>query len=373
MAKPMSRQRDLRLDFFKGFALITIFVNHVPGTVFENFTSRNFGFSDAAEAFVLMAGIAAAFAYTSSVKLSMAEAIRKTASRSFKLYWVHLLITALAITGVIMLANSLEVRDFLDRNNFRPLLLEPVTGIVGIVTLGHQLGYFNILPLYAVLILASPFLVNAALRSPYVLLAVSAGLWLAAGLLQVNFPNYPTSGGWFLNPLAWQLVFIIGIVIGVSTKEKRSFCSFHPLAYAIAVGYLAFSLIVVRWQLWPYIQAPSLPTVLFGFNKSYLTLPRLLHVLALAYAVIHLPVFSKVANSKLAAPVRHLGQNSLVAFATGSVVCILLQVIKAKYQLTIAHDAVLLAVGLSIQFLAIYISQRIRQTPAFAVHSSKHA
>lgn len=373
MNNPTGKQRDLRLDFFRGFALITIFINHVPGTLFENFTSRNYGFSDAAEAFVLMAGIAAALAYTSTIKHSMAEGVRKAAARSFKLYWVHLLITSLAISGVIMLSNALDVQDFLYKNNFRPLLEYPVAGIVGVISLGHQLGYFNILPLYAVLILASPYLVNAAIRSPYGLLSVSAGMWLAVGLMQVNFPNYPTSGGWFLNPLAWQLVFIIGIVIGVSTKEKWSFCSFHPLAYAIAVGYLVFSLIVVRWQLWSYVQAPSLPTVLFGFNKSYLTLPRLLHVLALAYAVIHLSAFSKVANSKLAAPVRYLGQNSLVAFATGSVVCILFQVIKAKYQLTIAHDAVLLAVGLSIQFLAIHIAQRARQTAGFTARSSKHA
>ena len=37
-----------------------IFINHVPGTLYENYTSRNFGFSDAAEAFVFMSGMAAA-------------------------------------------------------------------------------------------------------------------------------------------------------------------------------------------------------------------------------------------------------------------------------------------------------------------------
>ena len=56
-------ERDLRIDFFRGLALIMIFVNHVPGNMFEIFTSRNFGLTDAAEIFVFLAGYAAALAY----------------------------------------------------------------------------------------------------------------------------------------------------------------------------------------------------------------------------------------------------------------------------------------------------------------------
>ncbi len=50
--------RDTRLDVLRGLALITIFINHVPGQIFEYATTKNFGFSDAAEAFVLISGIA---------------------------------------------------------------------------------------------------------------------------------------------------------------------------------------------------------------------------------------------------------------------------------------------------------------------------
>ena len=49
---------------FRGLALVMIFINHVPGTVFEAYTNRNFGFSDAAEAFVFMSGVAAGLAYS---------------------------------------------------------------------------------------------------------------------------------------------------------------------------------------------------------------------------------------------------------------------------------------------------------------------
>ena len=63
IAPKAATSRDHRIDFWRGVALVMIFFNHVPGTLWENFTSRNFGFSDAAELFVFLAGFAAAFAY----------------------------------------------------------------------------------------------------------------------------------------------------------------------------------------------------------------------------------------------------------------------------------------------------------------------
>jgi hypothetical protein len=44
------------VDFWRGFALVTIFVDHVPGIVFENYTLHKFAISDAAELFVFLAG-----------------------------------------------------------------------------------------------------------------------------------------------------------------------------------------------------------------------------------------------------------------------------------------------------------------------------
>src|SRR5436190_22295017 len=55
--------RDLRIDFFRGVAHIIIFVDHVPANFLSRLTPKNFGFSNAADTFVLLAGIAAALAY----------------------------------------------------------------------------------------------------------------------------------------------------------------------------------------------------------------------------------------------------------------------------------------------------------------------
>ena len=44
------------VDFWRGVALVMIYINHVPGNVFSYYTLRNYAISDAAELFVFLAG-----------------------------------------------------------------------------------------------------------------------------------------------------------------------------------------------------------------------------------------------------------------------------------------------------------------------------
>ena len=56
-------KRDLRIDLFRGLALVVIYIDHIPYNRFSHLTLRNFGFTSAADIFVLLAGIAFALAY----------------------------------------------------------------------------------------------------------------------------------------------------------------------------------------------------------------------------------------------------------------------------------------------------------------------
>ena len=58
-----SQQRDLRLDFFRGLALIFIFIDHIPENVLSYFTPQAFQFYDAAEVFIFISGYTAALVY----------------------------------------------------------------------------------------------------------------------------------------------------------------------------------------------------------------------------------------------------------------------------------------------------------------------
>src|SRR5258708_13651031 len=55
MAAPAKRIDGI--DFWRGFALLTIFMDHVPENVFQHVKQQNFGFSDAAELFVFLSGV----------------------------------------------------------------------------------------------------------------------------------------------------------------------------------------------------------------------------------------------------------------------------------------------------------------------------
>ena len=93
--------RDPRLDVFRGLCLVMIFINHVPKNLYENYTSRNFGFSDAAEGFVLMSGIAAGLAYSADFQAPMRlwQGLGRVWKRVWTLYQVHILTTVAALAA----------------------------------------------------------------------------------------------------------------------------------------------------------------------------------------------------------------------------------------------------------------------------------
>ena len=55
-----ARQRDPRLDFYRGIAMFIILVAHIPTNAWANWIPARFGFSDATEIFVFCSGMASA-------------------------------------------------------------------------------------------------------------------------------------------------------------------------------------------------------------------------------------------------------------------------------------------------------------------------
>src|SRR5205807_1035351 len=64
---PVPISRDLRLDFFRGLALVFIFIDHIPDNLLSNLTLRNLGFSDATEMFVYISGYTAGLVYMAAM------------------------------------------------------------------------------------------------------------------------------------------------------------------------------------------------------------------------------------------------------------------------------------------------------------------
>ncbi|WP_163265773.1 OpgC family protein [Chelativorans alearense] len=343
--------RDHRLDVFRGLALLTIFVNHVPGNIYEALTSRNFGFSDAAEAFVLMSGIAVGLAYARGFRSGdLGKALLRVWRRAGTIYVTHIVTTVFAIAIVAGGILFLDTAELVEKFNFTRLLDRPLSAMVGVPTLGHQLGYFNILPLYFMLLVVSPLYIMIGLRDRWAMIGLAALIWLAAGTFRLNLPNYPNPGGWFFNPLSWQLIYAIGIAAGLSASEGRKLVPFNRRLFYAAAIFLAFALMWIKLRMGALPGRQHLPFFIAGFDKTFLSLPRLLHTLALAYVLTNLAAVSRLLAEPAFRPVALMGQNGLAVFATGSVLSIALQVLRARFETTVLEDTALILGGILLQY-----------------------
>jgi len=367
----------------RGLALAMIFINHVPGTLFEHLTSRNFGFSDAAEAFVLVAGISAALAYGRGFALPpLWPGIARIWSRAWTLYLVHLLVSLVALGIVAAMARWSGSTRMIRADNFDALMRDPLGVFIGLPTMLHQFGYVNILPLYVVFLLLAPAALWLGQRRPDVVLALSVAVWAAAGLTRVNFITYPGLNGWFLNPLAWQLLFVVGVLIGLRLKDGRRFVPVHPVLVGVAAGYVILALLWVKvpafrefangGMIW--LSRQGAPRLITHFDKGHLEVPRLLHVLALAYLVSASPWFRRWAGHRFFWPLAVMGRQALPVFALGTILSFAMRALRELWTLnghapSFAFDAAVILGGLALQLAFAALKDRaktVRIVPARA-------
>jgi hypothetical protein len=357
-------KRDTRLDVLRGLALITIFINHVPGQIFEHLTTKNYGFSDAAEAFVLISGIAVGIAYGSRFKIgAWFETAKKSTKRAFTLYLAHMITTFMTLALFLTGAWLFHRPGLLCEINILAVLTNPQAGIPSLLLLGHQIGYNNILPMYGALMLMIPIILLLEARSPLLALAVSGAVWLLSGIFEIAPHNMLIEGYWFLNPLSWQFLFTIGIV-GMMHVRRGGKLPQHPLLMALAAGYVALSFAWVVGQLWGIgntLASLGMPPVITGFDKTFLSLPRLLHVLALTYLVLNINAISSLLRRPEDNPLVIFGRHSLNIFVAGTILAMVGQVVLYINNGDKIVGPIFVALGVAIQFAYAYHLERKRK------------
>ncbi|WP_037075412.1 OpgC family protein [Rhizobium mesoamericanum] len=357
-------KRDTRLDVLRGLALITIFINHVPGQIFENLTTKNFGFSDAAEAFVLISGIAVGLAYGPNFDTcTWLQTATKAMRRAFTLYLAHMITTFMTLALFLTGAWIFHRPGLLCEINILAVLTNLKAGIPSLVLLGHQIGYNNILPMYGALMLMVPLILVLNAASPLLALVVSGTVWLFAGMYEIAPHNMLIEGYWFLNPLSWQFLFTIGIV-GTVRVYRGGKLPQSPILLVLAATYVVLSFAWVVGQLWSLgiaLASLGLPPVLTGFDKTFLSLPRLLHVLALTYLVINIPVISRLLRRSADNPLAILGRHSLNVFVAGTILAMVGQVVLYINNHDRVGGPIFVVIGIAIQFAYAYHLERRRK------------
>ncbi len=349
-AGPVSRTpRDAAIDFWRGVILCTIFVNHVPGNVFEQLTPRNFGFSDSSEAFVFISGVSLAMAYGGRFAPGRRSAtIIALGRRAVKLYAAHI---GLSLVGLLVFATgaALFVGADLMGVHGRDLVVEdPSAAFAGLMVLGHQFGYFNILPLYVLLVAAVPALLWLNQFGRWTMLGGSAILYGVTRLFELNIPTWPMRGGWFLDPFAWQLMMALGLAVGFARREAVH--TTNRVLLGIAVTILTLALIVTTNA---FGLRPSLYDTVRGWtdlDKTMLGVGRIAHFLALAYVVAALGLAARLRATPAFAAFALLGRHGLAVFLMLSVLAALGQVLTQGLGHTLFLDATVIGGGLALLY-----------------------
>lgn len=328
--KPLGK-RDHRIDVLRALALLSIFINHIPGNVLEPFTHKNFGLSDSAEAFVLLAGVASAFAYFPRFAAgAIALPIAKIAKRVVVLYVAHLASLMVGL-GIFCFALQQWGMPILDTPlNIDTIFAQPTKAFIGIPLMTQQIGYHNILPLYVCLLIFLPVLMAVArFFGLGAMLATSFAIYAAAHVFGLNMPSYPSTGGWFFNPITWQLIFGIGFFVGVRVLRGQTPVPFYRPLWWLALAYLIGACIYHRYNLYGTIPSVSWLPHNFQINeKPWVALPRLLHILSLAYVIGHSRlIMGWLGRLSPDGFLSRIGRNSLPVFWLGTALSVVGQVV----------------------------------------------
>lgn len=317
--RPSSVDRSLSVDFFRGIGLFIIFINHIPFNELGLYTPSRFGFSDGAEIFVYCSGFVAALAFGRCFQQAgLWLGTVRVLYRCCQIYAVHInLFIALAI--ICLLGNTLFTHpDYIDRLHIRYFFDETREALFGLATLSYVPNYFDILPMYVVVLLWVPVVWTAGqIRRGFGLLlpiALYAAMWFWGW----DLPADPRSDRpWFFNPFAWQLLFFIGFAFGSGwLRLAPGRVGLLRLSWAIVLLAipLSYEPIYSHAEFLGYLRAGLEPLV----DKTHFGLLRGLHFTALAYlAYSWLDRHSGLLHRPIPGKIRAVGEHSLPIFFLG--------------------------------------------------------
>jgi hypothetical protein len=313
--------RDLRLDLFRGLALWLIFLDHIPSNIVNWITIRNYGFSDAAEIFVFISGYTAAFVYGRAMQeRGFIIAGARILKRVWQVYVAHVFIFVIFMAQIAYLTSSLDNPLYSEEMRAFDFLQQPGTALIQALALKFQPNFMDVLPLYIVLLLALPLVLWLMLRLPTLTLLLSVALYAATHGFAWNLPAYPT-GTWFFNPLAWQLIFVVGAWCAVGSGDQLSKLIHSRVMVAVAIAFLVLALAVVMTWYFPryaVLIPKQVQDWIYPIDKSYLDLLRFLHFAALAIVTVRfIPIDWPGLKSRWLRPMILCGQHSLEIFCLG--------------------------------------------------------
>jgi hypothetical protein len=322
------RVRDPRLDFFRGLGMIIILIAHIPKDPWVNWIPARFGFSDAADMFVFCSGMASALAFGSVfADRGWLMGTARILHRMWQVYWAHIG-SCLVFTGVVIALDRWLGTEYFTQFTLEKIFSAGPDRLLQLLTLRYiPEVYFDILPMYLVLLGMIPIVMALARMHTALVFVFMAGLWLCANVFGLNWQAQPEGGRvWYFNPFAWQIVFFSGFAL------MRGWWPAPPRDWrllAICVTYVLLASPVSCQASYAchagFGHVPMFGTVhdalAFWIDKTDQGLLRYAHFMATVYIAWYLAgEFGRNLKGPVVETVRRMGTQTLAVFLTSLVI-----------------------------------------------------
>ena len=359
---PLPTERDLRLDFFRGLALFSIFICHIPGNILAWFTLQAVMCADAAEVFVFVSGFTAGTVYSRTMRREgFLIAGLRVYRRVWQLYITNIVLFVTLIAIISSTADLLKTSRYIDYFIGTPdFFQEPGVALARVLSLQFQPGFIDILPLYIVCLGFLPVVLAGFRFRPGLVILTSLSLWVTVQLDgRIAPPAWPSAATWGFNPFAWQALFYLGTWLGWRGNQPEVFYLGRRWRIYLAAGLvMAGFLIRFNWTLQGFygpIKSPIPGEPLWQFlDKTNLGLIRFVNIFAIALLVGHMiHPQGRFFCSRIARPFILCGRHSLPIFCLSVVLAVFGQLIlneifgRWPMQLAVSTTGVAIMVGLA--------------------------
>lgn len=317
-----ARVRDIRLDFIRGIAMLIIVIAHTPSNPWNDWIPARFGFSSAAEMFVFCSGMASAMAFGSVfTRQGFGLGLARICQRIWQLYWAQIAVFVFTVAMSVWATRTLGTGNYSARLYLDWFLAQPGEAIPALLTLRYIPTFFDMLPMYMLLLAMVPAVMLIArlgqVAGPALVGLLSAGLWLLVQVTDINLPARPnTDQVWFFNPLAWQLLFFAGFAFGMGWLKPPSFNNRLLVGLSLAIVIISIPLNFWGTQAMFPALAAAHDWLVPDSAPTQFTWPRIVHFAALAYLAVGLVNRwrERIANFQMLRPVIRVGQQTFAVF-----------------------------------------------------------
>ncbi|WP_233869410.1 OpgC domain-containing protein [Paraburkholderia adhaesiva] len=305
-------KRSIEIDFFRGFALIAIAVDHIPASVLSHTMLHNFAFCDSAEVFVFVSGYVSAASWLATAgRKGVHAANQRFLRRGWEIYAAYLCTAALMLLSGAAAVMLRVDSPLVGLSGFLRFAAHPFTMLTNVALFRDQPYLAGVLPMYVALVLSLPLVIPLASSRPDIVLVGSFSIWFASSWLVGYLPAAP-GAIWPFNPFAWQAMFIVGLLCRLYPVSHR----FQLSALGRSITLLAAALVLTFAYLRVFADLDPQP----GYMKQNLASLRIVSFGAIAWLAAQAVRLGWIHRLAQWLPgVVNIGQQALVCFVGGAV------------------------------------------------------